>query len=714
MRAPAAVFMVMLAVAALAGASARAEDAKQQPVELSADRMTYEQELGVVTARGNVEIVQGERMLFADSVSYNERDDIVTASGEVVLREPSGDVLFADYVELEDNFKQGVVRELKVRLANKARMSARRARREGENRTVLERAVYTRCEQCAEHPDRPPIWQIKARKVTRDLDEEIVEYEDAQLEMFGLPVLYVPYFYHPDPTVERKSGLLAPTFGSSSELGFQYFQPVYFVLDEDKDVTLTPRFLSRELPVMSGEYRQQFSNGLWETDGSITYVDEVVGRSARTGDKEFRGHIRSTGDFDLGNGADWGFKLFRTTDDTYLRLYDIGGGNTLTSTAYLTDYDGRRFRGLEMFSFQGLQENDVAGQIPIVLPLATYADSFRMGGVGGRVDYAFNGVALQRTSGRDTRRLSFDGSWERNAIDPFGGVTTFGMHFRADGYMVSEAQDTDPTARENNYFEGRVFPQATLGWRLPLVRAARGHYQKIEPIVQFVGAPGGGNPNDIPNEDSQSFEFSDSNLFDRNRFVGHDRVESGSRVNYGVQMGVYGDNGGESELLIGQSFRFNETSSFAAGSGLEDKMSDVVGRLLISPNQHLDYTFRFRVDVNGPNLDRHEHRVTLHDDWYDFSLGYISVPPVGGTVAVGNNIQELTTEGQVEFADNWHLLGAYRGDLDRGVPIRFESGVRYNDECFDFQLSFVRDFTNDRDLEASTSVFVRVSLAGLN
>ncbi|PJK28855.1 LPS-assembly protein LptD [Minwuia thermotolerans] len=691
---------------------AAAAQVNDLPVELSAREMIYEQELGVVTARGDVEILQGERVLFADTVTYNERDEVVTASGNVVLREPSGDVLFADYVELTDNFKQGVVEELKIRLANRARMAARRARREGENRTILERVVYTRCEECPEHPDRPPIWQIKANRVTRDLDKEIVEYQNARLEMFGVPVFYAPYFYHPDPTVERKSGLLAPIVGSSTELGFQYSQPVYLVLDEDKDMTLTPRFLTKELPVLGAEYRQQFDAGRWDTDVSLTYVDEVVGRT-QTGDKEFRGHFRSKGDFRIDEGADWGFNLFRASDDTYLRIYDIGGGNTLTSTAYVTDYDGRRFRGLEFFSFQGLQENDDDGATPLVMPLATWQDTFSPGVLGGRVDYTFGGVALQRTSGRDTRRLSFDGSWERQAVDPFGGLTTFGMHFRADGYMVSEAQDTDPTASENDYYEGRIWPQATLDWRLPLVRPANGHFQKIEPVVQLIGSPAGANPNDIPNEDSLSFEFSDANLFDRNRFVGFDRVESGSRVNYGVRMGVYGDGGGESEFLIGQSFRFNETSAFGPGTGLDDRLSDVVGRLLIAPTDSIDYTFRFRVDMKGPDLDRHEHRLSLRDDWYSFSLGYISVPRVGGAVAVGNT-QELTTEGTLNFAENWQVLGAYRGDLDRGVPIRFEGGLRYEDECFDFQLGVVRDFTSDRDLEASTSVFVRISLTGLN
>ncbi len=318
-------------------------------------------------------------------------------------------------------------------------------RGEKANRTVLENAVFTRCEECPSGGEHAPIWQIKATKVTRDLEEEVVEYENAMVEMFGVPVLYTPYFYHPDPTVDRKSGLLAPVFGASGELGQQYTQPVYLVIDDQSDVTLSPRVTSKEGVVMAGEYRQRFADGFWVSDGSITYVDQVDVQNRKTGDDELRGHLRSTGRFRLDEQFGWGFDFFRTSDDTYLRRYDIHGG-TLVSRAFLTGFNGRHFAGLEAFAFQGLRNGDKEGDTPFVLPLATFQASGEPAGLGGRLDVAFNGVGLQRTGGRDVRRLSFDGSWSRQFVDGFGGLTTAGLHLRADGYNVSEAQDTDVTA----------------------------------------------------------------------------------------------------------------------------------------------------------------------------------------------------------------------------------------------------------------------------
>lgn len=709
LRRPAVIALSMLAASAVPG-GARAQD--EQPVELTADRMIYERELGIVTAKGNVEIQQGERTLFADTVTYNERDDVVTASGEVVLHEPSGDVLFADYVELTDNFKQGVIEELKVRRADRSRLSAKRARREGEDRMILERAIYTRCEICPEHPDRPPIWQFKSGKVTRDRAAEIVEYEDTMFEMFGVPVFYTPYFYHPDPSVKRKSGLLTPLFGSSTELGPQLTLPVYWVIDENKDFTFSPRMTAKEGAVFGGEYRQAFDSGRLDLEGSLTYVDEIDANNLKTGNKEFRGHVHSIGRFKIDRDFDWGFDIFRSSDDTYLKRYDITGESTLTSNVYLEGVNGRNHTGVDLFSFQGLRIDDDQGDIPFVMPLVSYTASGEPS-IGGRIDATLGGVALQRTGGRDTRRLSFDGSWTTRHIGPIGDLVTLGVHLRGDGYMVSEAQLTDPTASSDNLTEGRVWPMATAMWSLPMVRDGGNLTQTIEPIVQLVASPAGGNPNDIPNEDSQSFEFSEANLFSRNRFAGYDRVESGSRINYGIRFGLYGRGGGQSNLLIGQSIRLNENSAALAGTGLEDRLSDIVGGLTVAPSSYLDYTFRFRVDPDAPTLERHEHTFSGGDDRYRLNVGFVSYSPLPTSVAEGN-VKELNTSGIASVTDYWKVFGGYRRDLSGGGSIRAEGGIRYLDECFDFSIGVARDFTSDRDAEESTSVFVRFELLGLN
>ena len=99
-----------------------------------------------------------------------------------------------------------------------------------------------------------------------------------------------------------------------------------------------------------------------------------------------------------------------------------------------------------------------------------------------------------------------------------------------------------------------------------------------------VIAPSSQNSEKIPNEDSLSFEFDDTNLFSDNRFGGIDRVEGGSRVTYGLNSGIFGLNSGFSSFFIGQSFRFSKDNDFGTDTGLDDHFSDIVGRVKVSPH----------------------------------------------------------------------------------------------------------------------------------
>ena len=229
--------------------------------------------------------------------------------------------------------------------------------------------MYSPCELCPDEPDRAPLWQIKAAKVIHDSETQTIEYRDAVLEFFGVPIAYTPIFFHPDPTVKRRTGLLAPIFRSSSELGLQATTPFFWNIAPNRDATISPRFTSKEGIVMAGEYRALTEAGGYEFDGSITYVDERDDANRTTGDQEIRGHIRGDGRFDIDRQWRWGFDLFRSTDDTYLQRYDISKLDTLTSSLFLEGFNGRNYASAKSFLFQDLREEVSDEQVPIVAPL---------------------------------------------------------------------------------------------------------------------------------------------------------------------------------------------------------------------------------------------------------------------------------------------------------------------------------------------------------
>ena len=234
---------------------------QEPPVLFTADQMEYDETLMTVTARGAVELSQRDRVLRADLVTYNQKTDMVTATGNVVLVEPSGEVAFADYVELTGDMRDGFIDQLRVLLTDNSRLAANSARRIDGTRKEMSQAVYSPCELCAKDPTRPPLWQMKARRVVHDEVSKDIVYRDAVMEIAGVPVAYMPYFSHPDPTVDRRSGVLIPRIGYSDDLGAVFGLPYYHTFSPQNDMTLEPIYMSEEGAMLLGEYRHRFYFG---------------------------------------------------------------------------------------------------------------------------------------------------------------------------------------------------------------------------------------------------------------------------------------------------------------------------------------------------------------------------------------------------------------------------------------------------------------------
>ncbi|NQV58059.1 MAG: LPS-assembly protein LptD, partial [Alphaproteobacteria bacterium] len=253
---------------------ALAQEAGGQPFLLSADQIIHDSELGQVTAKGNVEISSDDRVLLADSVSYNQRDGVVTASGNLTLMEPTGEVIFAEHLQLSEDLTDGFIESIRILLTDKSRFAANGARRYGANRLELAKAVYSPCEICRENPDRAPLWQLKAARVIYHRGAHEIEYRDAILEVYGVPIAYTPYFRHADPLVQRKSGFLPPELGTSSDLGTTIQAPYFWVIEQDRDLTFAPILTTEEGVVLTSEYRALTAKGGYTGKASLTHTDK--------------------------------------------------------------------------------------------------------------------------------------------------------------------------------------------------------------------------------------------------------------------------------------------------------------------------------------------------------------------------------------------------------------------------------------------------------
>lgn len=690
----------LLAVAVTSPAAIGQQVNSEQPVLLTADDLSFDEDLGTATARGNVEIVQGERILNADAVTYNQRDNIVTATGNVVLLEPTGEVLFAEFAELTSDMREGFLRGFRMLLNDDSRLAAVSAQRRGGVETELTRAVYSPCRNCLGFDDEP-LWQIKARRVVHDTEAQEVVYRDATLEVLGVPIAYTPYLSHPDPTVKRKSGILTPTFGTSSLLGSNIQIPYFWAISDESDLTFDPILSTDQLPVLTGEYRQRFSNGENRTRISVTNDD------AQTDEDRFRGHIDSETRFSIDELWRWGADIRLASDDTYLGRYGFRSDDTLTNRLYVEGFGSRSYAVAEALYFQGLRNEDVQEEIPIVAPNLDYSYISPPNSFGGMTTMDANLRSLTREEGASSQRISLTPGWQISHTDNSGMITSFRTSVQGDLYNVDDVETNN--GRENAVV-GRIFPQATVSWRYPWVRRSGPNSQIFEPLLALVVAPNGGNPDRIPDEDSQSIAFDETNLFDANRFSGTDRVEGGQRVVYGIRTGVFGELGGASTLTVGQSIRFRESSLFPSGTGLEDQISDIVANLQITPNRFMDLLYKTRFDHDSLRARRTEIAASVGPRALKADLNYVFFDRTSGFA----DREEVTVSLRSALTEQWSAQMQTRRDLTaEGGTLSYGAALVYECDCMNFELVYNRTFTSDRDIPRVESLTFRVTFKSL-
>ena len=685
---------------------------------VEADEVRYNSETRIMEATGNVVISNQERRLSADKLIYYEDEDRVVASGTVAITEANGETYYAEEADLTNQMRDGVIKSLEAVLLQNARLGGTVAYRRGGKVNEITKGVYTSCNVCNEAGESvTPKWQIRAFRVVQDKDKLRVTYRDVFFEVFGIPIFYTPYFSHADPSVKRKSGFLWPSWGTSDLLGTFVETPYYFALSPYYDLTVTPTFMSEGEVLLESNWRQNFGRGEMEIDFGIINAKDRTDLNIETGDRKVRGHIFGKGRFRLEQGWRAGFDLELVNDDTYLRRYNITNGLNnnytpldLESRLFTSRIRGRNVTEISSYYFQGLRQNDDAGTIPIVLPMANTRFVWEPG-KWGRVNFDASALVLQRSEGQDSRRVSLASDWERRITTKRGHVVTPFASVRGDIYNT-DAVPIPFTTETTSDTTIRALPTIGVDWRWPLIRPSENRHFLVEPIVQAVASSLGGNDAEIPNEDSISFGFDTTNLFTPNRFPGYDRWEDGQRVNVGVKTGVYWDSGSHMNVTFGRSYRLQDDGPFRSNSGLDTKESDYVGAIEVNILKRLTINHQFRIDSEDGELRRNDVTASGNIGPFSGTANYIySKQPEGVRVA---DREEINLTAGVQLSKTWSVGAQSRRDLIADRVLQNSFGIFYEDECTLVSLAFTKRSFVDRDITPDDSIIFNFILKSLN
>lgn len=688
------------------------KNATNQPMLLQADELIYDKKNDQIIAKGNVEVYYKNYALVADNLMYDQKAKTLNAVGNVRLKEPDGGVVNADRLSLTDDFRDGFIRSFSAVTKDEARIAASSAYRKDGNTTVFERGVFTPCKQCESDPDAPPIWRIKAGKITHKKDEGNVYFEDGVFEVFGVPLVWVPYFYYPDPTVKRRSGFLGPEFGHSTDLGFYGGVPYYYALSPSADLTVTPIMTTDAGFLLKSEWRQRLSNGSYRVEAA-----GVVDEDPEEGRGKFRGSIQTKGEFDLGSFWKWGWDATLESDDTFRRFYKLDDvfATDRISTVYLVGQNDRNYFSANLYHFGGLTATDDDDTDSIVHPSIDYNYIFANPVMGGELSYDANVLSLSRDNGGDVNRIVNQLKWRRAFTDPMGEIITPFMQARADLYKTTSFNFTDDDGNlvsEDGTTALRGSAVAGLEYRYPFVKRTETATHIVEPIGQIIVRPDIKDQGKIPNEDAQSLVFDDTLLFDIDKFSGYDRIETGTRANVGVQYTIDTAAGWNARVVAGQSFQVAGQNSFGEDTGLENNQSDYVAGLYLDLSRNLQFVSQIRLDENDLSIKREDFQLTGSYGPFMASANYVNSraqPALDFT----RDREEFAAAAAIKLADHWSVFGDIRYDLDDDLMIRNAIGVKYTDECFMLSVSYVETNVEDGDIRPDQTVLVRYNLLNL-
>lgn len=681
------------ATAAPAPAPARPNRANDEPVTFTAEEVEYDQNRALVVARGHVEAWQGGRVLRADEFTYDRNTGVATARGNVQLIEADGQVVFAESVVLENQFKDGVLEGLRGLLAQNGRVAAAGARRTDGNLFDLSRVVYSACDPCREDPLAPPIWQLRARTATLDQTSRQARYRDAVVEFAGIPALWTPYLQHPAGSAARQSGFLSPTFGVTGFLGGFVVTPYYWAIDENQDLVLRPLIATRQAPNLGLEYRRRFNFGEIQIDGSAGYLNGDS--NTPTG---FAGHIFSRGRFTVDENWRAGFDLNRASSEDYLRIFRYGARRLLLTNGFAEGFWGTNsYARIDSSIYQGLRPTDDNSQIPVVFPNIYFDWRAPTDSLGGTFSFDTWNFATFRSGGTDTQRGAVRLGYTLPKVDAAGGLWTLRAisDLAAYGYTdLAGAPNFSTTADNGSTATGNI--RAALDWQMPFIRSA-GEYghQVIEPRIQVVTGPLTGQQTNVPNEDSIDYEFTDATLFNLNRFGGRDRQEGGTRVDYALRGAWYFPNGGLFEGLAGASYRLqNDGGPFYTNSGLENRASDYVGHVRAMPVPWLEFLARGRLAQDNGDLRYLDLSSTVYlDSGTSLTAGYLLTPAVPYLTPV--QPRNEVWAGATQRLGHWRLSAFGRYDVEISRPVAVTAAATYEDECFLIEARFLKRFAED-------------------
>ena len=579
-----------------------------------------------------------------------------------------------------------------------------------KNKTILSKGVFTVCQK---RDGKCPPWSLKAKKIVHDKSKKNIYYENATLKIYDVPIFYFPRFFHPDPTVKRQSGFLPPLLTNNTNLGTGFALPYYWVINNDKDLTFSPKIYTKENLLFLNEYRQAFRNGFLTLDTSYTQGYKKTS-TAKTGGS--RNHIFADIYFNLNENEAYeknlSLKIQRTSNDTYFRNHSI---NTALVNSEDTDLENEikySFSKDNMYLdvitnvYQDLREKKKSDQFEYILPNIMYGKTFFTEKFGA-LDFRSNFLYNKYETSKQKTLLTNEVIWIPSSyITKKGFVNSFEGMIRNTNYETKKTKVSKELY--NQYKDGDIVNEISAvvahTISLPMKKDSINYSNIFSPNFMVRYAPG-----HMRNLGQKSEILNYANLYALNKTS---EIEDGLSAILGFDFKINKKRIDKIQkeklsLSLGQVFNYKKNKDMPTMSSLDQKMSDVVGKISYNFSKIGKIDYKFSVDHNFNDLNYNEVSTELNFGKVQFNLDYLEEQN-----HIGN--EHYVSPGiSLNFNDYNKLSFSTKKNFKTDSTELYNLSYQYTIDCLSAGLVYRREFYQDSDLEPNNTLMFTITFVPL-
>jgi LPS-assembly protein len=572
--------------------------------------------------------------------------------------------------------------------------------------TYFEKGIFTSCKKT----DKCPPWKITSKKIHHDKIKKQIVYNDAFLEIYDLPVVYFPKFFHPDPTVKRQSGLLKPELGSSNNLGSSIYVPYFLAISEDKDLTIKPRLFEDNKFLLQNEYRQKTKNSFTIADFSF-----VNGHDSSAQDKGgTRSHIftNTLVDLSLDNFKKSMLQINyqKVSNDNYLKVFDLQSpllldDNSVLETKIEFDLEHESYdltTSLEMYETLDGTNSD---RYQYVLPNYNFSKNFSLDDIEGSFNFNSYGNSTLNDTNIATSTVSNDLNYSAlNNLFDNGIKTNFEIYLK----NVNTVGKNNP--KYKNSLQSELMSAYTYNASLPLIKKNSITVNTLEPKLSLRFSP-----HEMKNNSNESRRIDVSNIFASNRLSLDNSFESGESLTLGLNFKKEKVNTKNKidkieeyiDFKLATVFRLNEEKNIPTNSTLNKKSSNIFGQLNFKPIENILLGYNFSL---ADDLSTFEYNSLLAKMEYGNFITQFDYLEETGVVGEANLIENTT---KYKFNDQNFISFNTRRNRKLNLTEYYDLVYEYKNDCLIAGLKYKKNYYDDADIKPVEELFFSITIVPL-